>query len=116
MDLRIIQLAQLRGDALVLLRSGATEELQCDVPGFCCRPANTVLFAYLGAEFMDCGSEVVGSSGGEWDSDEQSHGSFAALRGRCVLNHTDTNYLAVLAPMTDARVLVASRRALSGVR
>jgi hypothetical protein len=64
---RVVQLAQVCGDALVLLLGRAAEKLQCDVPGFGGGPAEPVWCGGIpsgGLEPIDLGDEVVCRGGG----------------------------------------------------
>ena len=58
----VAQLAQVRSDAFVLLRCGAAEELQGDVPGFWRGPAE--IFSCIGSDAIDHSGELGCSGGG----------------------------------------------------
>ena len=55
---RLTKSAKARGDAFVLLRRGAAEELQRDVPGFGCGPTELVRRGF-GAKLTHGSSEIV---------------------------------------------------------
>src|SRR3984957_1226919 len=58
-DRRLMQFAKARGDAFVLMRRGAAEELQRDVPGFRRGPAQETIGCSLRAKAIGDGHEVV---------------------------------------------------------
>jgi hypothetical protein len=80
LEVGITPLAQVVAHAFVLLGRGAAEKLQRYVPGFWRGPAKVAgLFLY--SELMDCGGEIVCSSGSQRYAKKEAHPLHIELRG-----------------------------------